>query len=177
MAMIQDVTPQVNPMSALKYGLVGAGFVANFHLAALRQVRGIKVVGVTAPKGAAELAARSTAWGTGETVVYPDIAEMAKHVDVIAVFAPNFARVAIVEAIVDAVKAGAALKGVICEKPLGRNVREARRLVDLAASAGLRTAYFENQIFMKPIQSQMAQLEPVQRQMGPLSLSRSAEEH
>ncbi len=102
---------------------------------------------------------------------------MAKQVDVIAVYAPNFARVAIVEAIVDAVKAGAALKGVICEKPLGRNMKEARRLVDLAASVNLRTAYFENQIFMKPIRSQLVQLEPVQRQMGPLSLSRSAEEH
>jgi predicted dehydrogenase len=164
-------------MSALRYGFVGAGFVANFHLAALRSVRGIKVVGVTATNGAEELAAKSRAWGTGDTVVYASIAEMAKHVDVVAVFAPNFARVAIVEAIVDAVKAGARLQGVICEKPLGRNVREARRLVDLAASANLRTAYFENQIFMKPIRSQMVQLEPVQRQMGPLSLARSAEEH
>jgi predicted dehydrogenase len=164
-------------MSAMKYGFVGAGFVANFHLAALRQVRGIKVVGVTAPRGAEALAEKSRGWGTGDTVVYPNVAEMAKHVDVVAVFAPNFARVAVVEAIADAVKAGARLKGVICEKPLGRNVREARRLVDLAASVNLRTAYFENQIFMKPIQSQLAQLEPVQRQMGPLSLSRSAEEH
>lgn len=164
-------------MSALKYGFVGAGFVANFHLQALRQVRGIKVVGVTAPRGAEALAEKSKAWGTGDTVVYPSVAEMAKHVDVIAVFAPNFARVAIVEAIVDAVEAGAELKGVICEKPLGRNVKEARRLVDLAASVKLRTAYFENQIFMKPIQAQLTQLQPVQRQMGPLSLTRSAEEH
>ena len=102
---------------------------------------------------------------------------MAKQVDVIAVCAPNFARVTVIEAIVDAVKAGAALKGVICEKPLGRNMAEARRIVDLAASVNLRTAYFENQIFMKPIRIQLVQLEPVQRQMGPLSLARSAEEH
>jgi predicted dehydrogenase len=163
--------------TALKYGLVGAGFVAKFHLAALRQLRGIDVAGVTALKGAPELAAMARDWGVGETVVYESITEMAKHVDVIAVFAPNFARVAIVEAIVDAVNAGAALKGVICEKPLGRNVAEARRLVELAEVANLRTAYFENQIFMKPIRSQLTQLEPVQRQMGPLSLSRSAEEH
>jgi len=75
------------------------------------------------------------------------------------------------------VKAGAELKGVICEKPLGRNVAEARRLVELARSANLRTAYFENQIFMKPIRAQLAQLEPVRRQMGPVALARSAEEH
>ena len=163
--------------TALKYGFIGAGFVAKFHLAALRQLRGIEVAGVTALKGAPELAAMARDWGVGETVVYESITEMAKHVDVIAVFAPNFVRVAIVEAIVDAVNAGAALKGVICEKPLGRNVAEARRLVELAEVANLRTAYFENQIFMKPIRTQLAQLEPVRRQMGPLALARSAEEH
>jgi len=162
---------------SLKYGFVGAGFVAKFHLAALRQLRGIEVAGVTAVAGAPELAAMTRGWGLGETAVFSSVWEMAKHVDCIAVCAPNFARVPIVEAIVEAVKAGAALKGVICEKPLGRNVAEARRLVDLARSVNLRTAYFENQIFMKPIRSQLAQLEPVQKQMGPLSLARSAEEH
>jgi predicted dehydrogenase len=161
----------------LKYGFVGAGFVAKFHLSAIRQVRGIEVAGVTALKGAPELAALANAWGLGPTTVYGDVAEMAKHVDCIAVFAPNFARVPIVEAIVGSVRAGARLKGVICEKPLGRNVAEARRLVELARSVNLPTAYFENQIFMKPIRTQMAQLEPVQRQMGPVSLARSAEEH
>ncbi|HSK09796.1 MAG TPA: Gfo/Idh/MocA family oxidoreductase [Vicinamibacterales bacterium] len=161
----------------LRYGFVGAGFVATFHLTALRQVRGIELAGVTATAGAPKLAALAREWGIGEPEVYDTVGEMAKHVDVIAVFAPNFARVPIVEAIVDAVKAGAGLKGVICEKPLGRNVAEARRLVELIESVNLRNAYFENQIFMRPVQTQLAQLEPVQRQMGPLSLSRSSEEH
>jgi predicted dehydrogenase len=161
----------------LKYGFIGAGFNAKFHLAALRQLRGIDVAGVTAIGGAPEFASLSGSWGLGETVVYPNIGEMARHVDVVAICAPNFARVEMVEAIVAAVQAGAELKGVICEKPLGRNVAEARRLVTLAESARLRTAYFENQIFMKPIRGQLAQLEPLQRQMGPLSLARSAEEH
>jgi len=162
---------------SLRYGFVGAGFIAKFHLAALRQLRGIELAGVTSPKGAPEIAALAREWGVGETVVYGSVAEMAKHVDVVVVLAPNYARVEIVEAIVDAVKAGAALKGVVCEKPLGRNVAEARRLVDLAESVRLPTAYFENQIFMKPVRTQLAQLEPVRRQMGPLALVRSAEEH
>ena len=162
---------------ALRYGFVGAGFSARFHLAALRQVRAVDVAGVTSVGGGPRLAAMAREWDLGDTQVYPTVAELAKHVDVVAVCAPNDVRVAIVEAIVDAVKGGAQLKGVICEKPLGRNVAEARRLVELAQSANLRTAYFENQIFMKPIRSQLLQLEPVQRRMGPLSLVRSAEEH
>ena len=110
-------------------------------------------------------------------MVYPSVAEMAEHVDVLAIYAPNFTRIAIMEEIVAAVQNGAALKGVICEKPLGRNLKEARRLVELATQSNLRTAYFENQIFMKPIQAQKAQLAPQQKAMGPLVLTRSAEEH
>jgi predicted dehydrogenase len=164
-------------MAALKLGIVGAGFVANFHTRALTQVRNMEVAGVTALKGAEALSATVKKHGLGEGVVYPNLGEMAKHVDALAVYAPNFVRLEIVEQIVEAVKKGAALKGIICEKPLGRNVKEARRLVDLAKEVNLKTAYFENQIFMKPIQSQLAQLAPLQKTMGPLALTRSAEEH
>lgn len=164
-------------MATLKLGIVGAGFVANFHARALRQVRTIEVAGIHALRGAEALSATVQKWGLGSGTVYASIAEMANHVDAIAIYAPNFARLEIVEQIVDAVKKGANLKGVICEKPLGRNVKEARRLVELVEGVGLKTAYFENQIFAKPIQAQLAQLAPQQRTMGPLALTRSAEEH
>jgi len=163
----------------LKLGIIGAGFVARFHARALTQVRGAEIAGITSRtrEKAEQLSVMVRENGLGEGTVYAGIAEMADQVDALAVYAPNFARVEMVEQIVDAVKRGAALKGVICEKPLARNVKEARRLVELAEEAGLKTAYFENQIFMKPIRAQLAQLEPQQRTMGPLVLARSAEEH
>jgi predicted dehydrogenase len=166
-------------MQVLKVGMIGAGFVARFHAQALMQVRGMDIAGVTSrtTEKAEAFSKMARESGLGEAVVYPSIGEMANHVDAIAIYAPNFARVEMVEQIVDAVKRGAELKGVICEKPLARNVKEARRLVDLVEEAGLKTAYFENQIFMKPIRAQLAQLEPQQRTMGPLALTRSAEEH
>lgn len=164
-------------MASLKLGIVGAGFVANFHTRAIRQMRGIEIAGITAVKGAESLSATVREWGLGEGKVYPSVAELAKHVDAIAIFVPNFARVEIMEQIADAVKQGAPLKGVVSEKPLGRNLQEARRLVDLANQAGLKTAYYENQIFMKPIQTQIQQLAQVQKSMGPLTLTRSSEEH
>ncbi len=161
----------------LKLGMVGAGFVANFHARALMQVRGVEIAGISAKAKAEELAKMVQANRLGDGVVYPSVAEMAKHVDAIAVFTPNFTRVEIIEEIVDAVKKGAALKGLICEKPLARNMKEARRIVELVNEAKLKTAYFENQIFMKPIRTQLAQLAPQQKTMGPLTLTRSAEEH
>jgi len=164
-------------MSTLKLGIVGAGFVAHFHAQALKQVRNIEVVGIYALQNAESLSAYVKKNHLGEGVIYPDVGELAKHVEAIAIYVPNFARIETVAAIVEAVKKGARLKGLICEKPLGRNVKEARQMVDLANSVGLKTAYFENQIFMKPIRAQLAQLAPQQRTMGPLALTRSAEEH
>jgi predicted dehydrogenase len=164
-------------MEKLKLGHVGAGFVSAFHVRALEQVRNVELAGITSLAGAEKLAQVIRAQGVGPAVVYPSITEMANNVDAIAIYAPNFARVEIMEEIAEAVRNGAQLKGVICEKPLGRNMKEARRLVDLAREASLKTAYFENQIFMKPIQAQLAQLAPQQKTMGPMVLTRSAEEH
>jgi len=166
-------------MQALKLGIIGSGFVAQFHARALMQVRGIEIAGVTSRTAAHAEAFSSMVKDNalGDGIVYPSIAEMTKHVDALAIYAPNFARVEMVEEIVDAVKSGAELKGVICEKPLARNMKEARRVVELVEGAGLKTAYFENQIFMKPMRAQLEQLAPQQRTMGPLALTRSAEEH
>lgn len=166
-------------MQTLKVGFVGAGFIARFQVQAIAQIRNMEIAGVVSRSraGAERLAALVHEKGVGEAKVYASIAEMAQHVDAIAIYAPNYARVEHVEEIVHAVQQGAALKGVICEKPLGRNVAEARRLVELADAANLRTAYFENQLFMKPLRTQMAQLAPQQRTMGPPVLVRSAEEH
>jgi predicted dehydrogenase len=162
---------------SLRVGIVGAGFIARFQLAAIRLVRGMEVVGITSLARADELAQLTVELGIGNPKIYPNVTEMAKHVDCIAIFSPNFSRIAILEEIVAAVKAGSRLQGVICEKPLGRTVAEARRMVELAASVNLRTAYYENQLFMKAVKAQKTQLEPVQRTMGPMSLTRCAEEH
>ncbi len=164
-------------METLKVGFVGAGFVANFHATALKLVRGVELVGVYALKGAEELAGFATENGLGECKVYRNVAELCKNCDAVAVFAPNFARIELVEQIVEAVKAGAQLKGLICEKPLARTVAEAKKLVALAKESKVPTAYFENQIHMKAIKNALAQLAPQQKAMGPIALARSAEEH
>jgi predicted dehydrogenase len=52
------------------------------------------------------------------------------------------------EEIVQAIESGKGeLIGVACEKPLGRNVQEARRMLELAQKAELLDGYLENQIF------------------------------
>ena len=164
-------------MKPLRYGIVGGGFISTFQLRALRQVRGVEVAGLVSRRPPEGLAAYVREHGLGEGRVFASIKEMAPHVDVIAIFAPNFARVEMVEQIVDAMKAGAALKGVICEKPLARNLAEARRVVKLVEDAQLPHVYFENQLHMKSIQAHRAQLTPIMEAMGAPLLTRSGEEH
>ena len=164
-------------MQTLKLGFIGAGFIGNFQATALKQVRWAELVGVYALKGAEKLAKFAKANGLGDCKVYPNVAELCKNCDVVAVFAPNFARIELVEQIVEAAKAGARLKGIICEKPLARTVAEGRKVIALAKEAKLPTAYFENQIHMKAVKNALAQLAPAQKSMGPIALARSAEEH
>ncbi len=164
-------------MKTLRYGIIGGGFVSAFHLRALRQVRNVEVAGLVSRTRPEKLAQRVQAEGLGEGKIFNSIREMIPHVDVVAIFAPNFARVEHVEEICDAVRAGAELKGVICEKPLARNLREARRVVELAENAGLRTVFFENQLHMNTVQAGLRQLRPVMETMGSPVLTRSGEEH
>jgi predicted dehydrogenase len=168
---------EVKIVETLKIGFIGAGFVAKFHAVALKEVRGVEVSGVYSLKGAEELASFVRDNGLGDCEVYSTVGELCENCDAVGIFIPNYVRIDIVEEVIAAVKKGAALKGLICEKPLGRTVVEAKRLVELAEEADLPTAYLENQIHMKVVQNALAQIRPQQKAMGPLSLVRSSEEH
>ncbi len=164
-------------MRTLRYGIIGGGFVTMFHLRALCQVRGIEVAGLISRRPPERAAAFAREHGLGNPVIYKSIRELVQNVDVVCIFSPNFTRLAVVEEIVDAVKQGATLRGIICEKPLARNLAEARRMVEMVESVGLPHAYFENQIHMKTLKATRFQLQRVFEQMGPPVLTRSSEEH
>ncbi len=164
-------------MESLRIGFIGSGFIAYFMAEAMKQVRHLDLTAVYRRGGAEELAKFAKNNALGECEVYDTIEEVCNNCDVVAVLAPNYVRVEIVEKIADAVEKGAALKGIICEKPLGRTVAEARRMVEVANSANLLTAYFENQIHMRAINNALQQLRPQQEEMGNFTLARSTEEH
>jgi predicted dehydrogenase len=161
----------------LKIGMIGAGFVAGFHTRALRSVRGAEIAGVFAPQGAQQLAETAKENGLGDTKVFHTIAELCAAVDVACIFAPNYARIDIMREIAKAAENGAALKGIICEKPLAKNLKDADVLARMAKALHVPTAYFENQIHMPSIVQARRQLASVEASMGAAHLARSAEEH
>jgi len=136
----------------LGVGFVGGGFVAQFHIRAWVSVRNADINGIVAksPAEAEQAAALVRQLNLGEGKIYKSVTEMVADpaIDAIWICAPNFTRVEIMEEIAEAVISGKGqLIGVACEKPLGRNVREARRMVELAKKAGLLDGYLENQVF------------------------------
>jgi len=161
----------------LTIGMIGTGFMAGFHERALCSVRNVELAGVYKSRRAAGLAEQARRDGLGDTKVYESIANLAKAVDVVCIFAPNFARLEIMREIARAVEDGAELKGIIIEKPLARNLREADTLVRIAKALHIPTAYFENQVHMPAIVQARRQLAQVEDVMGPAHLARSAEEH
>ncbi len=161
----------------LKIGMIGAGFVAGFHERALCSVRDVELAGVCAPKGAEALAKRAQADGLGNTRVFKNIAELCAAIDVVCIFAPNFARLEIMHNIAKTLEGGAEIKGIICEKPLARNLQEADVMARMAKALGVPTAYFENQIHMPSVVEAQRQLAAVEQSMGSVHLARSAEEH
>ncbi|MCC5941935.1 MAG: Gfo/Idh/MocA family oxidoreductase [Balneolaceae bacterium] len=164
-------------MKTLRIGYIGAGFIAKFLTVAMKQVRHCELTAIYSRGGAEDIAAYAKENRLGEPKIYSSVTDVCNNCDAVMIFSPNYTRVAIMEEIAEAVKAGASVKGVVCEKPLGRTVAEAEKMVELARDANLLTSYFENQLHMNAINNALSQLRPQQNVMGNFTLARSTEEH
>ena len=138
-------------------GFVGGGFITRFHIQSLIAVRNVDVFGVVSKTktSAEESAAIANNIGVGVNAkAYDSITEMIAdpNIDALWVCSPNFARIETFEEIANAISTGKGeLIGVTCEKPLGRNVNEAKKVLELTKSVGLLDGYLENQVFSPSI--------------------------
>ena len=133
-------------------GFVGGGFITRFHIQSLIGVRNCEVLGVMSrtKSSAEESAALARTIGVGEAKVFETVSDMVAdpNIDAIWICAPNFTRIEIMKEIVDSIENGKGeLIGVTCEKPLGRNVKEAKKVLELTQRVGLLDGYLENQVF------------------------------
>jgi predicted dehydrogenase len=169
--------------SKLGVGFIGPGFITNFHIKSWQGVRDADIVGLVGRTESRTLATAENCrrCRVGDPKIYRTIGEMvaAPEVDAIWICAPNYLRVQMLEEIVETIRSGKGkLIGVACEKPLARNVKEARRMVELIKEAGVLHGYLEDQCFSPVV---VRGRDILWRRgaavAGPPYLARCAEEH
>jgi predicted dehydrogenase len=111
----------------MRVGIVGAGFMGTTHAAGWTATPA-QLVGLTAEtKQEASLLANKY-----DAKVYPSLDEMLPDVDVVDICSPTHLHHEM------ALKAAAAGKHIICEKPLARTTRQAQEIVTACRKAGVQ---------------------------------------
>jgi len=119
-------------------------------------VRNVEVNAVysRSPSSAKEFSLLAEELGVGKPKVYNDLHSMLSDQNVNAVWltAPNDVHLEYARAVAEEARQGKGnLVGVAVEKPLARNVREARQMIEAVKRAGLLHGYLENQVFMPSV--------------------------
>jgi predicted dehydrogenase len=136
----------------LGVGFIGSGFITKFHVQSWVAVRDADILGIWSPNAvnAAETAKLARSLGVGETRAFKSITDMVADpaIDALWICGPNHRRVENLEEIVAALESGKGrLLGIACEKPLARNVAEAKRCMELIKRAGVLHGYLEDQLY------------------------------
>jgi predicted dehydrogenase len=137
--------------------MVGAGFMAQFHLRSFLGVRNAVLAGVWSPTllRREAFAAATTREGLGPCVAFESLEAMLESgaIDALWIVGPNYARLDVMRALHAARLAKrTSVSAVACEKPLARTLAEAREMLRLAEDAGLVHGYLENQLFSTAVQ-------------------------
>lgn len=143
-------------MNKLGIGIIGSGFVAKFHIRAFTGVRNADIVAIYSRSidRAKELASMAEQLGVGKPKVYSDVFDMLRDPSVNAVWilVPNDVHLLYAKYVAEEARQGKGnLVGVVIEKPLARNVREAKEMVNIIEKSGLLHGYLENQVFMPSV--------------------------
>lgn len=126
-------------MTEVRVGMLGSGFIGEFHTLGLRHVPDARVV-ANYGAGAERREAFAARFGSRPVATFEAVCAD-PEVDLVVVSLPN-------QLHLDAVRAAAANgKAVACTKPLGRNGAEAAEMLRLVTDAGVFHAYLENVVF------------------------------
>ncbi|MBW3097556.1 Gfo/Idh/MocA family protein [Pseudohoeflea coraliihabitans] len=171
------------PKKTLRIGLIGSGFIAEFHLRSMIGVRNVEVTGVYSrnAENRQRICTLVTQLELGDCTSYGSLSEMLQSDDIDAVWllSPNHTRLDTMRTIHEEVTAGRSkIFAVACEKPLGRTVSEAREMLRLVEDAKLNHGYLENQVFSTAV---LRGKEIIWRRAASTTgrpyLARAAEEH
>ena len=125
-------------MKAHSITLLGTGLIADFYAMTLHGQRGRDRVRVVFSRSEERGAAFRERWSIPETTTDLETAINHPDTDVVIIALPNYLHEQAVELVA---KAG---KAILCTKPLGRTMAEARRMLDTVEAAGVFAGYLED---------------------------------
>ena len=120
--------------------MLGTGFIAEFRAQVYRRLQGVEVVAVLG-RDPARTDAFAQKAGIGHAATSWDALMAGPAFDAVDLCLPNNVHLEF------GLKAAAAGKHILCEKPLGRTEAEARQMHAAADKAGIIHAYGENMLF------------------------------
>ena len=125
-------------MKAHSITLLGTGLIADFYAMTLHGQRGRDRVRVVFSRSEERGAAFRERWSIPEATTDLETAINHPDTDVVIIALPNYLHEQAVELVA---KAG---KAILCTKPLGRTMAEARRMLDTVEAAGVFAGYLED---------------------------------
>jgi predicted dehydrogenase len=127
-------------MEAVRVGMLGSGFVADFYMQGLANVHGHTVV-ANYSRGDARGKAFAEQWGVPETTTDLDGIIARDDIDLYIIALPNEEHLPV------SLKLSKARRNQVCTKPLGRNRHEAKQMWDAARKSGRMHGYAETEVF------------------------------
>ncbi len=125
-------------MKSRKIAMIGGGFIGDFYIHALHGQRRTDRVHVVYSRSESSAKKMADRWGIPNWTT--DMKKAVNHpdIDTVVVALPNFQHL---EAVRLAAEAG---KSILVTKPLGRNAKEAREMLDLVEKHGVFHGYLED---------------------------------
>ncbi len=121
-----------------KVAMLGTGLIGMFYTMSLHGQRGRDRVAVVYSRQQSRADEFAKQWGITKATTDLKAAIQDPAVDTVIIGLPNFQHIECVEL------AAAAGKAILCTKPLGRNAREAKHMLDVVEKAGVFHGYLED---------------------------------
>lgn len=121
--------------------MLGTGLIGSFYTMSLHGQRGRDRVGIVYSRDEERARQFAKQWDVPRYTTDLQEAVNDADSDVVVIGLPNHLHVEAVE------RAAAAGKAVLCTKPLGRDVTEARRMLEVVESAGVFHGYLEDLVY------------------------------
>lgn len=135
-------------MRKIRVGVIGCGFIHNvYHMPAFRSIADAEVVAACAATKQ-DVMPFADRWGIRKRYFGDEGIEQLcadPDVEIVDVGLPNFLHLPAT------IAAAENHKHVICEKPLGRDVKEAEEMLATVTRHGVIHCYAENQVFMPQV--------------------------